>query len=104
MRQVIWTKHAQNEKINALIYWTKHNHSSAYSKKINKESRRILSLVKGNPFIGEEVEDIKGVRRVIVLEAFSLFILLMRNISKYFLFGITGEILKILFYKQKQIK
>ena len=73
MRQIVWTKYAQEEKINTLKYWTRRNHSPAYSKKINKESKRMLSLVKENPFIGEEVEDMRNVRHVLVLEVFSLF-------------------------------
>jgi hypothetical protein len=61
-----WTKHAQQEKIDILIYWKKHNGSNVYPIKIKEENKRILLLLKENPFMGDETEDFKNVRRILI--------------------------------------
>lgn len=73
MLSIKWTEHARREKVEILKFWIKNNQSNIYSQKIKKETQRKLSLLKKNSLMGEEVEDFNEVRRILVLENFSLF-------------------------------
>lgn len=73
MLSIKWTEHARREKAEILKFWIKNNQSNSYSQKIKKETQRKLSLLKKNSFMGEELEDFDEVRRILILENFSLF-------------------------------
>lgn len=73
MGRIIWIPDARQERTNICKYWNKRNGNNNYSKKLNAEIKHILKLVKENPFIGVEVEEFYGVRRVLVLQNYSLF-------------------------------
>lgn len=73
MGKIIWLQEAQEERKKIFKYWNKRNNSDTYSKKLNAEIKHILKLVKESPFIGVEVEQRKGIRRVLVLRNYSIF-------------------------------
>lgn len=59
MFQIKWTSKASKEKADALKFWIENNKSDAYSRKIHLQSKKALNLLKENPFIGQELFDIK---------------------------------------------
>jgi hypothetical protein len=73
MFQIKWTSKAANEKANALKFWIEKNKSLVYSRKIMRESKNSLNLLKENPYRGQEVFDIPGIRYVVVLRKFCIF-------------------------------
>ena len=73
MLSIKWTEHAKTENGDILRFWKLHNRSNVYSKKIRKDTNRKLGLLKKNIFMGEELEDFGDVRRILILENFSLF-------------------------------
>ena len=73
MLSIKWTEHERREKVEILKFWIKNYQSNIYSQKIKIETQRKLSLLKKNSLMGEEVEDFNEVRRILILENFSLF-------------------------------
>ncbi|KEY18865.1 type II toxin-antitoxin system RelE/ParE family toxin [Kaistella antarctica] len=82
MLSIKWTEHAKRENADILKFWIKHNQSNVYSKKISKETTKKLSLLKKNILMGEELEEFDTVRRILILENFSLFYTIEGNIIK----------------------
>ena len=76
MLSIKWTEHAKKENADILRFWIKHNQSKVYSKKIRRDTNKKLSLLKKNIFMGKEIEDFDPVRRILILENFSLFYIL----------------------------
>ena len=72
MFKIIWTDEAIEQQVDILNYWFEHNKSSKYSEKILIEIEEFETLLEINPFIGNKT-DFKEVRRVIILNNFSLF-------------------------------
>ena len=72
MKKVSWSIKAQKELNEVYDYWNHHNKSNVYSEKILDETFRIINLVRSQSYIGEESK-IKKIRRVLILENFSLF-------------------------------
>ena len=79
MFQIKWTSKASKEKADALKFWIENNKSDAYSRKIHLQSKKALNLLKENPFIGQELFDIKEVRYVVILRKFSIFYRIVGN-------------------------
>lgn len=73
MFQIKWTSKAVKEKSDALKFWIEKNKSPTYSRKILRESKKYLNLLKENPYRGQEVFDIPGVRYVVILRKFCVF-------------------------------
>ena len=59
--RVVWTAHAQAERLRMLRYWTERNSSKAYSAKLDKLIRSTLRILARHPLIGRPV-DHKDVR------------------------------------------
>lgn len=64
-KQVIWSLRAQVDRKEILGYWTAHNQSSAYSKKLNALIKDAVSLIKRFPRIGRPT-DFENVRAKVV--------------------------------------
>lgn len=79
MLQIKWTLKASKEKADALKFWIDKNKSDTYSRKIHFHSKKALNLLKQNPYIGQELFDIKGVRYVVVLRKFSIYYRIVNN-------------------------
>ena len=53
VRQLIWGRLAQKERLQILHYWDNRNKSRAFSKKLNRLLKHDLNLVCNFPFIGK---------------------------------------------------
>lgn len=81
MYVVKWTNRASLAYYRTLIFWNKHNESTAYSKKIMLETTRAIELIQSNPKIGRVITTKEGeVRRILVLRKFAIHYRLMRGI------------------------
>lgn len=78
MKNVCWSIKASKELNEVYDYWALHNKSNVYSEKILDETFRIINLVRSQSYIGEESK-IKEIRRVLILENFSLFYKVMND-------------------------
>ena len=78
MKKVSWSVKASRELNEVYDYWTLNNNSNAYSEKILDETFRMINLLRTQSYIGEESK-IKKIRRVLILENFSLFYKLMND-------------------------
>ncbi|QOW11078.1 type II toxin-antitoxin system RelE/ParE family toxin [Kaistella flava (ex Peng et al. 2021)] len=76
MKKVSWSVKASKELNEVYDYWALNNNSNVYSEKILDEIFRMINLVRSQSYIGEESK-IKKIRRVLILENFSLFYKLM---------------------------
>jgi hypothetical protein len=72
LKKVTWSLKASKELNNVYDYWESRNGSSLYSEKIIDETFRIIYLLRLQNFIGEESR-FRKIRRVLILENFSLF-------------------------------
>ncbi|WP_027383152.1 type II toxin-antitoxin system RelE/ParE family toxin [Epilithonimonas caeni] len=73
MFEIKWTPEAEKLYFETLEYWIDHNESNSYSLKIIAEVERKEKLLADNPLIGAVIIGAKDeVRRVLVLENFSL--------------------------------
>ena len=85
MKKVSWSVKASKELNDVCDYWTLHNNSNVYSEKILDETFRMINLVRSQSYIGEESK-IKKIRRVLILENFSLFYKLLNDEIKILAF------------------
>ena len=85
MKKVSWSIKASKELNEVYDYWTLHNKSNVYSEKILDETFRMINLVRSQSYIGEESK-IKKIRRVLILENFSLFYKLLNDEIKILAF------------------
>lgn len=53
VRQIIWGRLAQNDRLQILQYWDNRNKSKAFSTKLNRLFKHDLTLVCNFPFIGK---------------------------------------------------
>ena len=72
MFQIIWSNDAIILQTNILEFWIENNKSETYSRQILKEINIHEDLLVLNPFLGVETQ-YRNVRRVIILDNFSLF-------------------------------
>ena len=70
-KQVIWTNTAKKSRQEILEYWSKHNESKVYAKKLSKLFSNKVALLKSEHYSGKPT-DIKNVR-VSLVNNFSLF-------------------------------
>ncbi len=73
MFEIEWTEKAEHLYLEALEFWINHNKSATYSKKIVKQVSEKEDYIANNPYAGQEVFDIPGVRYVVVLRKFLIF-------------------------------
>jgi len=80
MFEVKWTLEAETLYYETLEYWVNRNQSNTYVLKIINEVERKEKLLSENPFIGAVIIGAKDkVRRVLVLENFSLHYRIQKN-------------------------
>ncbi len=65
VKQIIWSRLAQNDRFNILDYWIKRNRSTSYSKRLNQIFEDTADLISKYPKIGKRT-DMKNVRYKIV--------------------------------------
>lgn len=68
-KQVIWSKLAQQDRKSILEYWTRHNKSNLYSKRLNQIFENTADLISKHPRIGKKTQ-IQDVRIKIVKSYF----------------------------------
>ena len=74
MYETVWTPEAESVYYDTLEFWIEHNKSNTFSLKIISEIENMEVLLKNAPFIGHSIDGLsKEVRRVVVLNHFSLF-------------------------------
>lgn len=56
VKQIIWSKFAQNDRLNILDYWIKRNKSNSYSKRLNQIFENTAELIRKYPKIGKQTE------------------------------------------------
>jgi plasmid stabilization system protein ParE len=56
VKQIIWTKLAQQNRKTILEYWTIHNKSTAFSKRLNRVFEDTIDLLSKHPKIGKKTE------------------------------------------------
>ncbi len=52
-RKIIWSANAQRHRLRILEFWTRHNGSAAFSRKLDQKFRERLQLLKEQPFLGK---------------------------------------------------
>jgi toxin YoeB len=67
-RQIIWTERAQKERKEIFTFWSTHNKSPFYSRKLNELIKESLKLICRHPFIGKPTN--KENVRVKILKAY----------------------------------
>ncbi|HET8736615.1 MAG TPA: type II toxin-antitoxin system RelE/ParE family toxin [Pricia sp.] len=65
VKQIIWSRSAQDDRIKIFTYWNKKNRSNLYSKKLNRLFNEAIKLIATYPEIGRPTDD-KMVRIKIV--------------------------------------
>jgi plasmid stabilization system protein ParE len=70
-KKVVWTASAIQDQIDIFRYWSEHNQSDHFSKKLEQLFTQAASLIAAFPNIGVPT-DIQGVR-VKIVRAFKLF-------------------------------
>ncbi len=55
-KKIIWTKKAQQERIDILSYWIENNKSKTFSIKLNKLFVNKLKLLSEQPYLGKKTE------------------------------------------------
>lgn len=61
VRRIVWTRRAQIERIEILVFWKEHNQSGTYSKKLNELIKKSLQIISRHPIIGKPTQ-VKNVR------------------------------------------
>ena len=61
VKQITWTRRAQEDRKEILQYWRQRNQSNTYSSKLNGLIRKAVKLVAAHPQIGRKT-DIENVR------------------------------------------
>ncbi len=61
-KRIIWSRQAQNDRINILEFWIDHNQSPTYSIKLNQLFKEAVKLIAKFPDIGKptDMENVKG--------------------------------------------
>src|SRR5690606_5367402 len=70
-RKIIWTKSAQSERKEILIYWSNKNQSKTYSKKLNKLFSERVKLLSEHPKIGRLSNN--GTTRITIVRDYLIF-------------------------------
>jgi len=73
MFEIEWTEKAEYLYLEVLEFWINHNNSVNYSKKIIKQVSEKEVYLASNPYAGQEVINIPGVRYIVVLRKFLIF-------------------------------
>ena len=81
MYKIVWAAKAKIILNILLEYWLNRNKSNSYPKKIVNDVIAKEDLLLANPFFGEET-NYKGIRRVLILRNFSLFMQLKKIVKK----------------------
>jgi toxin YoeB len=71
-RKVVWTRQAEEDRLDILEYWFNRNKSIRYSKKLNALWVAGLELVAKTPFIGRKTE-IANVRAKLVKDYYLIY-------------------------------
>lgn len=85
MIKIIWSIRARKQFDKVYQYWTNHNESNIYSEKILDETLRMINLLRDQNKIGLK-SSTKELRRVLILENFSLSYRLTKKEIKIFSF------------------
>ena len=78
MTKIVWSRRANNDFDRIYRFWIDHNKSPNYSEKILDETLRMLDILRHQNKIGQKSK-YKKIRRVLVLENFSISYLLTEN-------------------------
>mgnify|MGYP001212068024 FL=1 len=60
VKQIIWSRRAQNDRKQILEYWRNRNKSNTYSKKLDKRFREALNIIRDYPQVGKHTDDQKA--------------------------------------------
>lgn len=70
-KQVIWSWRAQDDRKKILEYWVKRNKSNTFAKKLDKQFRAAVQIIKQFPQIGKITNDprirVKVVREYLIV-------------------------------------
>jgi len=91
MIKIIWSIRAKKEFDKVYQYWSDHNKSNIYSEKILDETLRMINLLRDQNKIGIK-SNTKELRRVLILENFSLSYRVTKKEIKIFHFLIPDKI------------
>ncbi|HAP96164.1 type II toxin-antitoxin system RelE/ParE family toxin [Epilithonimonas hominis] len=72
MYKVIWSDDAESDYYNTLVFWTKHNKSNSYSKKLIANVERKINYLIQNPNSGIAT-NFHNTYKVPILKYFSLY-------------------------------
>ncbi|QHI35821.1 hypothetical protein IMCC3317_11690 [Kordia antarctica] len=56
VKQIIWSRRAQNDRKEIFIYWNKRNKSNTYSKKLNRLFKEAVRLISEYSEIGKSTD------------------------------------------------
>jgi addiction module RelE/StbE family toxin len=56
-KQIIWSLRAQKDKKEIFKYWSQHNKSNRYSKKLNQLFKEATQLLSEHPYIGRSTDE-----------------------------------------------
>ena len=73
MGKIIWSERAKEERKNIIKYWNTNNGNNAYSQKLNEETKKMIAIIKENPYLGSEIDFFENIRRILIFSNYSLF-------------------------------
>ena len=59
-KQVKWSLRAQDDRKQILEYWVQQNKSNIYSKKLDRQFKEAINIIKDFPQIGKQTDDRKA--------------------------------------------
>jgi len=71
VRRIIWSKNALRDKVQILDYWHKRIGTKAYSRKLDKQLRQLVKLLRSFPEMGRQLEKINV--RFLVKDHYQIF-------------------------------
>ncbi|EDM43381.1 hypothetical protein SCB49_01462 [unidentified eubacterium SCB49] len=72
VKQIIWSRRAQADRLDILNYWNQRNKSKTFSKKLNELFKEAVKLIAEYPEIGKLTDD-KNARIKIVSDYFIIY-------------------------------
>ena len=65
VQEIIWSRRAQNDRIEILNYWIKRNKSNTYSKKLNILFEEAVKIISQYPHIGKPTDNLNARIKVV---------------------------------------
>lgn len=80
MYKIVWGYTAEQDYLSTLAYWKSNNQSNRYSLKLMEAVEKTEDYIAQNPFMGVLIAAYKGVRKIRIMQHYSLIYSVEENI------------------------